>query len=97
MFRGTWIALVVSGVCLAQDPPARLDQVVQSYVTSKQFMGSVLVAKDKTILLDKGYGFANLESGHPEYSHHEVPPRIGHQAIHGGFHPAPRRTREIED
>jgi CubicO group peptidase (beta-lactamase class C family) len=40
---------------------ARMDQVVQSYVTAKQFMGSVLVAQDGRILLDKGYGDANLE------------------------------------
>jgi len=38
-----------------------MEQVVQSYVSSKQFMGSVLAARDQTILLDKGYGFANLE------------------------------------
>jgi CubicO group peptidase (beta-lactamase class C family) len=38
-----------------------MEQVVQSYVSNKQFMGSVLVAQSETILLDKGYGFANLE------------------------------------
>src|SRR6266481_10218566 len=47
--------------CSAQDGVSRMEQVVQSYVSSKQFMGSVLVARDKTIVLDKGYGFANLE------------------------------------
>src|SRR5215831_8992385 len=40
---------------------ARMEQVVQSFVKDKQFMGSVLVARGQTILLDKGYGFANLE------------------------------------
>jgi CubicO group peptidase (beta-lactamase class C family) len=39
---------------------ARMEQIVQSYVP-QQFMGSVLVAEDGKILLDKGYGFANLE------------------------------------
>jgi CubicO group peptidase (beta-lactamase class C family) len=38
-----------------------MDQVVQTYVSTKQFMGSVLIARDKTVVLDKGYGFANLE------------------------------------
>src|SRR5579864_5585864 len=39
---------------------ARMEQIVQAYVPSK-FMGTVLVAQDGKILLDKGYGFANLE------------------------------------
>ncbi|QNI31042.1 serine hydrolase [Alloacidobacterium dinghuense] len=45
----------------AEDSAGRMDQVVQSYVTGKQFMGSVLVARDGQMLLDKGYGYANLE------------------------------------
>jgi CubicO group peptidase (beta-lactamase class C family) len=38
-----------------------LEQIVQSYVDAKQFMGSVLVAENGNILLNKGYGSANLE------------------------------------
>ncbi len=60
---GSWAAL--AGVCLAQDNTSRMEQVVQSYVSNKQFMGSVLIARDNTVLLDKGYGFANLEWGIP--------------------------------
>src|SRR5271154_3181795 len=45
----------------AQDNTSRMEQVVQSYAASKQFMGTVLVAQDDKILLDKGYGYANLE------------------------------------
>lgn len=50
-------------VCAAQAPDnvQRMDEIVQSYVTGKQFMGSVLVARDGQMLLDKGYGAANLE------------------------------------
>lgn len=50
-------------LCAAQTPDnlQRMDQIVQSYVTGKQFMGSVLVARDGQVLLDKGYGAANLE------------------------------------
>jgi CubicO group peptidase (beta-lactamase class C family) len=40
---------------------SRMDEVIQSYVTDKQFMGSVLVAQHGHILLNKGYGYANLE------------------------------------
>lgn len=43
------------------DQASRMDQVVQSYVTSKRFMGSILVARGNEILLSKGYGSANLE------------------------------------
>jgi CubicO group peptidase (beta-lactamase class C family) len=38
-----------------------MEKVVQSYVADKQFMGAVLVVKNKRTLLDKGYGYANLE------------------------------------
>src|ERR1700685_2039726 len=40
-----------------------MEQVVQSYVDSKQFMGAAVVARDGKVLLSKGYGFANLEWG----------------------------------
>jgi len=40
---------------------ARLDEVVQSYVRSEKFMGTVLVARGADVVLSKGYGSANLE------------------------------------
>src|SRR3984957_17979708 len=55
----TWLAF--STPLHAQDNLPRMEQVVQSYVSDKQFMGSVLVARGETVVLDKGYGFANLE------------------------------------
>jgi len=60
MIRRLAIVFLLTGVCVAQDT-ARMEQVVQSYVAAKQFMGSVLVAKGDQIILSKGYGFANLE------------------------------------
>ena len=60
MIRRIGIALLLTAAGLAQDV-SRMDQVVQSYVTSKAFMGSVLVARGHEILLSKGYGSANLE------------------------------------
>jgi CubicO group peptidase (beta-lactamase class C family) len=45
--------------CMAQT--ARMNKIVESYVSSKQFMGSVLVARGNQVLLSKGYGQANLE------------------------------------
>jgi hypothetical protein len=40
---------------------SRMDEVIRYYVDAKKFMGSVLVAQNDQILLDKGYGYANLE------------------------------------
>ena len=38
-----------------------MDEVVQSYVQDKTFMGAVLVARGSDVILSKGYGSANLE------------------------------------
>jgi CubicO group peptidase (beta-lactamase class C family) len=43
-----------------------MDQIVQSYVDNKQFMGAVLVAENGKVLLSKGYGSANLEWNIPD-------------------------------
>jgi CubicO group peptidase (beta-lactamase class C family) len=53
--------LLLAGVSLAQNNNSRMEQVAQSYVANKQFMGSVLVARGSEVLLSKGYGSANLE------------------------------------
>jgi len=55
------IVIIRAGAGLAQDAAARMEELVQSYVTAKQFMGSVLVSQQGKILLSKGYGSANLE------------------------------------
>jgi CubicO group peptidase (beta-lactamase class C family) len=51
---------LLAGSCLGQDA-ARMDQIVQSYVTTNSFMGSALVARDGKVFFSKGYGSANLE------------------------------------
>ena len=61
MFRRIAIVLTLLSACQAQDNVSRMEQVVQSYVASKQFMGTVLIARDGEVLLSKGYGSANLE------------------------------------
>jgi CubicO group peptidase (beta-lactamase class C family) len=45
----------------APDPTPRMQEIIQSYVSAKTFMGSVLVSKDGRLLINQGYGFANLE------------------------------------
>lgn len=44
-----------------QNPTARMQQIIQSYAANKTFMGTVLVSKDGKLLIDQGYGFADLE------------------------------------
>jgi CubicO group peptidase (beta-lactamase class C family) len=63
VYRRIAILLLLASTCLAQDNVSRMEQVVQSYVDSKQFMGAALVARDGKVLLSTGYGFANLEWG----------------------------------
>lgn len=54
-------ALVLSAApALAQDPE-RMDQVARVALEAEEFSGSVLVARDGEILLDRGYGLANRE------------------------------------
>ena len=65
MFQRTILAVLLTASCFAQDKApnasvARMEQIIQANVP-KQFMGTVLVAQDGKVLLDKGYGFANLE------------------------------------
>lgn len=57
---GLLLSFSVVSLCRGQDP-ARMDQLVQSYAVSGQFIGSVLVARGSEVLLNKGYGLANLE------------------------------------
>ena len=65
MLRRLVFAVLLTASCVAQDKTptadvARMEQLIKEYVPSR-FMGSVLVVKDGKVLLDKGYGFANLE------------------------------------
>jgi len=61
MFVRVAAAFLLVGLSAAQDNVSRMEEVIQSYVSSKTFMGSVLVARGDKIILSKGYGFANLE------------------------------------
>ena len=59
------LACIAAATCLGQNGAnpdvSRMDQVVQSYVTAKQFMGSVLVARGDDVVFSKSYGSADLE------------------------------------
>jgi CubicO group peptidase (beta-lactamase class C family) len=57
-----WVAfLCAASLTVNRVDSSRMEQLVQSYVSDKKFMGAVLIAIDREILLSKGYGFANLE------------------------------------
>jgi CubicO group peptidase (beta-lactamase class C family) len=63
MHRSVFLVLAVLGVATASRAQdiARMDQVVQSYVTNRTFAGSVLVARGADVIVSKGYGLANVE------------------------------------
>jgi CubicO group peptidase (beta-lactamase class C family) len=60
MFRRFVLFVSIAVLARAQDV-SRMDQIVQSYVSAKTFMGTVLVARGGDVLFSKGYGMANLE------------------------------------
>ncbi len=61
MTKRLCVFLLLGSLCNAQVTTARLNQIVQPYVDKHQFMGSVLVARGDDIILNRGYGSADLE------------------------------------
>jgi CubicO group peptidase (beta-lactamase class C family) len=59
--RVAFVVVAVTALSAAEQDTARMEQVVQSHVAAGTFMGSVLVARDGAVVLDKAYGMANLE------------------------------------
>jgi CubicO group peptidase (beta-lactamase class C family) len=58
------VVLAPAAICEAQDT-ARMEQVVQSFVTAGTFSGSVLVARGNDVVFSKGYGLASFERKTP--------------------------------
>ena len=59
--RKPTLFFLFTAILCAQSPNTRIEQIIQSYVAGHTFMGTVLIAKGDKVLLDKGYGYANLE------------------------------------
>ncbi|RFS14128.1 serine hydrolase [Emticicia sp. C21] len=45
----------------AQNIPQKLEELMSAYAQNREFNGTVLIAKGGRILLEKGYGYQNLE------------------------------------
>lgn len=60
-FTTCLIAFLIALPSRADSLTEQIDTVVNTYAQDKQFMGTVLVARDKDIVINKAYGFANLE------------------------------------
>jgi CubicO group peptidase (beta-lactamase class C family) len=52
---------LLAGACLAQNVNSRMDQIMQSYASKQQFIGTALVARGGEVLFSKGYGPADVE------------------------------------
>jgi len=57
------LILLAQHSCFAQNDAASIDTLLNAYARLSQFNGSALVAKNGTILLNKGYGYRNAETG----------------------------------
>jgi len=59
------ILLLIPVLCIvlqsfAQDAGSKIDSLVSAYAKMQQFNGSVLVARDGKLLINKGYGYLNV-------------------------------------
>ncbi len=62
------VAIILLGACTLRTPrsiAAQIDDHLEERSRAESFSGSVLIAQDGQILLDKGYGFANQDLGVP--------------------------------
>ena len=77
------LCLLLSPVSLldAQTLAERLDELMKEYNSKGIFNGSILIADSSGIVLEKGYGFADLDEKYREYCPDAVPDRLGHEAI----------------
>jgi CubicO group peptidase (beta-lactamase class C family) len=57
--------LSLANCAAAQTKAARIDEILQAYTSTGRFQGAVLVADRGEVILEKGYGMANLELNVP--------------------------------
>lgn len=68
LFALSLISFVLKAQVINNDSHKKLEEYLQICLRTENFSGSVLVAKDGEILLDKGYGMANYEFDIPNTS-----------------------------
>jgi len=56
-----FISLFTFCVNLQEDTEKKVDQYINAYVKMNQFSGSILIAQNEKIIINKGYGMANWE------------------------------------
>lgn len=63
IYRITIVIAALAPICFGQEAAltAKLDHVADAYQKNRKFIGSVLVAKGGSTLLEKGYGMADIE------------------------------------
>ena len=59
------LLFALSSTCFSQTVADNLDNILARYVNKKEFIGSVLIAKDDEIILKKGYGYSDIENKTP--------------------------------
>lgn len=62
-------ATPTNAVHIPQDIISRIDASLSNLAETESFSGSVLIAQGDTVLLRKGYGMADIESGEPNSPH----------------------------
>jgi CubicO group peptidase (beta-lactamase class C family) len=63
-----FIALLIHFPTRSQTLPAKLDTLLTAYARQHSFNGSALVARQDTVLLEKGYGYKNIAAHTPHDS-----------------------------
>ena len=73
-----------------------MEEVVQTYVRDKTFMGAVLVARGSDVDPQQRLRSGEPRMGHSEHAGDEVPARLDHEAVHRRVDSAARGTREAD-
>ncbi|MBL4856422.1 MAG: serine hydrolase, partial [Idiomarina sp.] len=57
----SFLLLATATAGATEDKAKKLDDFVESYTENREFNGSVLISYEGNVLLEKGYGYANME------------------------------------
>ncbi len=63
--QSSWYHYSRSGLCAQDSSKIKIDELLSAYQQLGKFNGTVLVAKNEGILLEKGYGYMNFSDSRP--------------------------------